>query len=172
MRADKALKYFLLTKYQAEIFSKDPSTKVGALILAPDSYEILSLGYNGMPRKIDETKPERWQRPIKYMFVEHAERNAIYNATRKGVSLDGAIALVTMFPCADCARGLIQVGISMLVCTKPTKELIDRWGAHFDVSTEMLQEAEVSILYVEDLFLEMESNNSAETAGGEQLILY
>lgn len=150
MRHDKALKNFLLTRYHAELFSKDPSTKVGALMLDPETYDVLSSGYNGMPRKIDESRPERWERPTKYMYVEHAERNAIYNAVRKRVSLEGAVAVVTMHPCADCARGLIQVGITKLVTKRPTPELIDRWGAHFDVSQEMLAEAGVEVIYLDD----------------------
>lgn len=159
MRHDKALKYFQLTKYFADLFSKDPRTKVGALFIDPVSFEIRSEGYNGMPRKVDETVAARWERPQKYLYVEHAERNGMYNAIRKGVSLDGSVALVTLFPCADCARGLIQVGVSAIVCPKPPLDMIDRWGAHFEVAQEMLREASVEILYVEDL--EKELNKTA-----------
>jgi len=151
MRTDKALKYFKLTQYFAELFSKDPSTKVGVLFLDPVSYDILSQGYNGMARGVDETIASRWERPIKYLYVEHAERNGMYNAIRKGISLAGAIALITLFPCADCARGLIQVGIETIVCPKPPPELVERWGTSFEVAQAMLAEAGVQIQYVEDL---------------------
>lgn len=82
MRRDKAIKYFKLANYQADLFSKDTSKKVGALFLAPESLQILSLGFNGFPRGIDETNTERWKYPNKKFHVEHAERNAIYNACR------------------------------------------------------------------------------------------
>jgi len=148
IRRDKAEKYYELAQHQANIFSKDPSTKVGAIILAKKSLQILSLGYNGMPRGIDETRAVRWERPQKYKYVEHAERNALYNACRHGTPLEGAIAVVTMFPCTDCARALIQSGIQCVVTSPPTLQC-DRWGADFEVSKEMLEEARVELFYIE-----------------------
>lgn len=164
MRIDKILKHYRLTQQRAKEFSKDPSTQVGATLLDPLTYDDLSHGYNGMPRKIDEKRADRWQRPIKYLYVEHAERNALYNALRKQVKLAGAIALVTMFPCADCARGFIQVDISAVVCPKPAQDLVDRWGAHFDVAKDMLEEAGVAIYYVEDLEAELREQERRERA--------
>lgn len=150
IRRDKAIKYYRMARYQANLFSKDPSTKVGALFLAPKSFEILSMGYNGMPRGIDDTKPERWTRPIKYKYVEHAERNALFNANRRGIAMDGAIAVVCLFPCADCARGIIQAGIQAVVTMVPAMD-DNRWDESFAVSRELLEEAGVLlILLTED----------------------
>ena len=101
-----------------------------------------------MPRKIDE-KIDRWQRPLKYKYVEHAERNAVYNAVRHGTPLEGSIAVVTMFPCCDCARALIQVGVSNIVTTTPNLEH-PRWGDDFKISMEMFQEANVDVTYVKN----------------------
>lgn len=140
MRRDKAIKYYELAKYQADLFSKDPSKKVGTIILAPDSLQILSVGYNGMPRKINENIIERWERPLKYKFTEHAERNAIYNACRHGTPLEGSTAIITMYPCCDCARALIQSGINIIVTEVPNYE-DDRWGEDFKISNEMFNEA-------------------------------
>lgn len=149
MRQDKAEKYLSLARHQASLFSKDPSTQVGALLLAPQSLQILSMGYNGFPRGINETIAERWERPTKYLYAEHAERNAIYNAARRGTPLEGAICVVTLFPCADCARALIQSGISRLVCPQPDMNH-DRWGAHFEVSLKLLEEAQVQLQWVKE----------------------
>lgn len=91
-------------------FSKDPSTKVGCLIVGPAG-EIRSHGYNGMVRGADDNNEERMQRPEKYFWFEHAERNAIYNAARVGVPLEGSTLFVTMPPCMDCARAIVQSGI-------------------------------------------------------------
>ena len=147
MRRDKAEKYFQLAEYQAQLFSKDPSTKVGALFLAPGSLQILSQGYNGFPRKVDETIPERWERPHKLYFVSHAECNGIANACRHGTPLENSIAVVTMFPCATCAKMMIQAGVKTIV-TKEPDLTCDRWGDEFKYSITMLREASVDLLYV------------------------
>lgn len=149
MRRDKIIKYFKLAKYQADIFSKDPHKKVGALFLAPESYQILSMGYNGFARKVNETKLERWERPEKYFFVSHAEENAIYNASRHGIPLNKSICIVTLFPCTNCTKGLIQVGITTLISRKPDMNH-ERWGAEFKYSKIMLEEAGVEIIILND----------------------
>ena len=96
--------------------SKDPSTKVGCVIVGDDN-AILSMGFNGFPRGVDENSPLRWKRPEKYNWVEHAERNAIYNAARHGINLLGARAYLNWEPkpCADCTRALIQAGIKEII---------------------------------------------------------
>ena len=147
MNMEKQDKYFKLAQYFAETFSKDNSTKVGAIFLAPKTLQILSTGYNGMPRGFDESLDKRWERPLKYLYVEHAERNAIYNACRNGTSLDGSICFVTMFPCSDCMRGLIQSGVKIIVTKEPNIEC-DRWGSHFKASLEMANECGIQLIYV------------------------
>lgn len=148
MKHEKALKYFELAKHLADNFSKDSSTKVGAIFLAPESFQILSMGYNGMPRGFDETKIHRWERPQKYLYVEHAERNAIYNACRNGTPLENSIAIVTMFPCADCMRALIQSGVKEIITVQPNIECT-RWGTHFQASLEMCIECNVSLIFID-----------------------
>ena len=74
MNEDKIIKFYKLASVQAELFSKDPSKKVCALFIAPESHQILSAGYNGLPRKIKETE-ERWDKPKKYNYIVHAEKN-------------------------------------------------------------------------------------------------
>lgn len=150
IRRDKALKFFKLAEYQAALFSKDPVTKVGAIFLAPDSLQQLTQGYNGFPRGIDEKSAERWQRPAKYLYVSHAEMNAIANACRHGTPLERAIAVVTLFPCTTCAKTMIQAGISAVVTRRPDMDC-PRWGQEFQVSLEMFNEAGVALLFVEDL---------------------
>jgi len=150
MKPEKAEKYFQLAVHLANSFSKDNATKVGAIFLAPESHQILSMGYNGMPRGFDETQQTRWERPQKYLYVEHAERNAIYNACRNGVPLENSIAIVTMFPCSDCMRGLIQSGVKIIIAPAPDLAN-DRWGAHFQASLEMAQECGITLAYVPPL---------------------
>jgi dCMP deaminase len=158
MRRDKAIKYFKLAEQQALLFSKD-TTKVGAVLLAPESHQILSLGYNGMPRCVDESIARRWERPIKYKYVEHAERNALYNACRHGTPVQGSIAVVTMFPCCDCARALIQAGVQTLVTVRPDYDR-EVWGPDSRVSMEMFQEVGMALMLLET----HETHEAAESA--------
>ena len=96
--------------------SKDPSSKVGAVIVDED-HKVVSLGYNGMPRLIDD-KELTWNKgeglDNKYLYVCHAEFNAILNI-RNGSSLKGCTVYVTLFPCNECAKAIIQTGIKRIV---------------------------------------------------------
>lgn len=144
---EKCQKYYKLAEFQANLFSKDPSTKVGALFIAPHSLQILSQGYNGFPRKVDETDVTRWERPTKYFYVSHAEANGIANACRHGTPLENSIAIVTLFPCASCAKLIIQAGISLLITKKPDLQC-PKWGVEFKYSIEMFEEAGVEVCFI------------------------
>ena len=96
--------------------SKDPSTQVGACIVDEDN-KVVSIGYNGMPRQLDETKLTREKGEglnSKYLYVCHAEFNAILNI-RNGSSLKGCTLYVTLFPCNECAKAIIQTGIKKII---------------------------------------------------------
>jgi dCMP deaminase len=108
--------YFMGVAALAGMRSKDPNSQVGACIVSEDN-KILSIGYNGFPRGCsDEDFP--WARegdPLenKYFFVTHSELNAILNY--KGGSLEGAKIYVTLFPCNECAKAIIQSGIRTII---------------------------------------------------------
>ena len=126
-------------------WSKDRSTKCGAVIV-DDRHTVLSLGWNGFPRHVNDDVPERHERPDKYKWTEHAERNAVYNAANTGTKLDGSTIYVTFFPCSDCARSIIQSGIRSVFTYYPDFKN-ERWGNDFRFSHKMLEEAGVSIYY-------------------------
>ena len=108
--------YFINIAEQVKEKSKDINTQIGAVIVGKDK-EILTTGYNSFPRGLNDELPERQERPEKYFWFEHAERNAIYNAARIGVSLkESTVYLTSGLPCMDCARGLIQAGVKKVVC--------------------------------------------------------
>ena len=94
--------------------SKDPNTHVGCVIAGPD-HNIRSTGYNSFPRGIRDDVPERLERPEKYMWIEHGDRNAIYAAARVGTPLEGCTMYLPGLPCMDCGRAIIQVGIVEVV---------------------------------------------------------
>jgi dCMP deaminase len=95
-------------------WSKDRSTKFGCVIVN-SRQSVLSLGWNGFPRDINDKIESRHERPTKYLWTEHAERNAIYNAASTGNILLGSTLYVNGIPCADCARAIIQSGIVKVI---------------------------------------------------------
>ena len=108
--------YFMAVAKLAGMRSKDPSSQVGACIVS-DENKILSIGYNGFPLGCsDEDFPwDREGEPIntKYMYVAHSELNAILNY--RGGSLEGTKLYVTLFPCNECAKAVIQAGIREVI---------------------------------------------------------
>jgi len=106
--------YFMALLEPIASRSKDPNTKIGCVIVGPEN-NIRSTGYNSFPRGISDTLPERLERPEKYLWIEHAERNAIYAAARMGTALNGCRIYQPALPCMDCARGIIQVGITEVI---------------------------------------------------------
>ncbi|MBQ9465303.1 MAG: dCMP deaminase family protein, partial [Lachnospiraceae bacterium] len=123
--------------------SKDPNTQVGACIVSDDN-KILSIGYNGLPRGCsDDEFP--WNRDNedpyqnKYFYTTHSELNAILNY--RGGSLEGAKLYVTLFPCNECAKAIIQTGIRTVVyesdkyaltpSTRASKRMFDAAGIRY-----------------------------------------
>lgn len=108
--------YFMGIAALSSLRSKDPNTKVGACIVDSD-HKVVSIGYNGMPRNIDDDDLS-WNKgeglDSKYLYVCHAEFNAILN-TRDGSALKGCTLYVTLFPCNECAKAVIQTGIKEVV---------------------------------------------------------
>ena len=110
--------YFMGVAHLSGMRSKDPNTQVGACIVSPDN-KILSMGYNGFPKGCsDDEFP--WEREndndrnlTKYPFVTHSELNAILNY--RGGSLEGTKLYVSLFPCNECAKAIIQSGIKELI---------------------------------------------------------
>jgi dCMP deaminase len=140
--------YFMHLAEQVALKSKDENTKLGTIVVGPD-HEIRATGYNSFPRGINDNLPERQERPEKYKYFEHAERNAIYNAARHGASLKDCTLYCNWLPCTDCARGIIQVGITKLVVK--SFDLPKRWVADMTTSVTMLKEAGVEIQLYDEL---------------------
>ena len=94
-------------------FSPDLSTQNAAILIGRDGHVILK-SVNKFPAGVQQT-PERWERPLKYAYVEHAERNLIYTAAWAGVSTYGKIMICPWFACADCARAIVVAGIEEVI---------------------------------------------------------
>lgn len=140
--------YFLNIAEQVKLKSKDESTQIGAVIVGIDN-EVLSTGYNSFPRGMDDSKQERQERPEKYFWFEHAERNAIYNAARVGTALkNSTIYLTSGAPCMDCARGIVNSGIKVVWCKKVcTTKNKDKWEESQLKSIQLLNECDVQVMF-------------------------
>jgi len=134
-------------------WSKDPSTKVGAILVNPETRTVVATGYNGLPRGVEDLHDRMEKRPDKYLWTEHAERNAIYNAARNGHATEGCILYMNFepCPCTDCARAVIQAGIVEVVGPdRPFSGKGTQWTDNLVVALAMLMEAGVKMTTVED----------------------
>jgi len=137
---------FMELAVEYSLRSLDRSRKVGALIVDAAG-SVISCGWNGFPSGVVD-RESRHERPAKYSWTEHAERNAIYSAAKNGIALDGCTMYVAWFPCMDCARGIVQCGIARLVAYRPN--LADStWGEHFSDAITLFQEAGVVVTFLD-----------------------
>jgi dCMP deaminase len=126
-------------------WSKDKSSGVGCVVVGRRN-TVLSIGFNGFPRGVDDSVPERHYRPIKYQWTEHAERNAIYNAAAIGIPVEGCRLFTQRYPCADCARAIVQAGLAEVICPPPPIELQEQLS--MDVAETILREGGVRVRFV------------------------
>jgi dCMP deaminase len=129
--------------------SPDPRTKVGCLIVAPDG-NIRCAACNDYPQGLLQGSGERAHAPLKYIWLEHAERNAIYQAARKGLSTEACTMFVELTPCVECARAIIQSGIIQVVVNQD--RCADYQGARYSgehpVAMGMLAEAGITVRFI------------------------
>ena len=141
-------RYFITMANLSAMRSKDQSTHCGSVIV-DDKNHVVSTGYNSFVRGINDDVPERQERPLKYMWFEHGERNAIYSAAFRGISTRGCRIYVTGIPCADCCRAIIQAGI-IEVIVQERKEFGCEWADSVKVTIEMLEEAGVKLRIMQE----------------------
>lgn len=137
MNDDKWDQRFMEIARSVATWSKDPSTKVGAVIVSPCKRKI-AVGYNGFPRGFADYEIRLNHRPTKHMFMQHAERNAMDNCT---FDMKDAALYVTAFPCHDCAKSVIQVGIQRVIV--PSESILPGWEQSMDCSKTMFAEVNV-----------------------------
>ena len=135
---------FFQLAHHVSFWSQDPSTQVGACIVNDDK-QVLSLGFNGFPRGVEDRYDRYSHKETKYKFVSHAERNALDNVA---VDFKGSTLYSTLFPCCECTKGIIQKGIKTVVTTQPN---LDKVHFNYKESLEMFEEAKVEIIFVENL---------------------
>ena len=154
--------YFMSMVYLAASKSKDERTHIGAVIVGKDN-EIKSTGYNSFVRKLRDDVLERQKKPEKYFWFEHAERNAIYNATLIGTSLKGCKMYTNGIPCMDCARGVVQSGILEVIVDKGwNKTNKGEDLEHSSRTLKMFEEVSIKLRYWEGKLLNIEKFRRGE----------
>jgi len=129
---------FMRMAHEVASWSKDPSTKVGCVLVK--DRKIISMGYNGFPRLIEDDLNRLIDREVKYEMTVHAEQNAVITAALHGISTAGSTAYVTFSPCSRCAAVLINAGISTVVVSA-ADDIPGRWLENFRLAAELLNEA-------------------------------
>lgn len=157
--------YFIGLAAISSFRSKDPNTQIGACIVQDDSP--VAIGYNGFPRGCSDNEFP-WNREgkndyeTKYPFVEHAERNAIYNAAKRGISLNGATIYLYSekgyYPCGECTRAIIQSGIKKIVMSHAIEENTDKYN--WTATKKMLKSAEIKIVILKSNKYDLASEDS------------
>jgi dCMP deaminase len=135
-------------------WSKDPSTKVGAVAIG-SAKQILAEGYNGIPRGVKDL-PERYERPAKYDYIVHAEANVVAHAARS--VLAGSTVYVTHLCCSQCAALLINAGVKTVITDKNAKTSMP--PEKFEIARQMFREAGVQLF--EENFAEEDITNGIE----------
>jgi len=139
---------YLKLAYEVAQWSKDPSSKIGAVTVGAKG-QVLSQGFNGFPRGLKDDYDRLNDRETKYKYVVHAEMNAIYNATYNGTSLDGATLYVYGLPiCSECAKGVIQVGIKRVVMPA-SPGMPEKWKDSWLTSMSFFKEAGVDFDFID-----------------------
>lgn len=135
-------KFFPMALEVAKL-SKDPRTKVGALVVDTRG-AVRAVGYNGFPRGVDDAPSRYANRETKLQLVAHAEANAVANAAAVGTSLDGCSLVVTKYPCHECAKLIINAGIRQIYTPKPDAR--SDWKQSNGVAQMLFGEAGVIVI--------------------------
>ena len=144
-RTDKWDRRFLELAKFVSSWSKDPSTKVGAVI-TDDRFRVISVGYNGLPQGVEDSDERLNNRELKYKLVVHGEINALLFAGRS--VRGGTLYTWPFMPCSNCAAQVVQAGIHRVVAPYSDNP---RWKDGFKLSEDLFKEAEVNLILLTDL---------------------
>ena len=149
--------YFMTLAYLVSMKSKDPSTRVGAVIVGEDK-EIRGTGYNGLPRGVHDKLERYTDKVYKYLSLNHAEENAILHCARIGIATKNCSIYTLWIPCSRCAKSIIQAGIKEVVCDarfpgNTESNQHENWQESIKISKELLLEAGVKIREYKGTFI-------------------
>lgn len=133
-------RHLALARHVAQ-WSKDPSTKVGAVIVGGDRRH-LAVGYNGFPPGIADRPDRLRDKETKYALTQHAERNVLDNAM---FDVGGGALACTFHPCADCAKSIISRRIAKVICPPPADR--EPWRSSANLAAQLFSEAGIEVIY-------------------------
>jgi dCMP deaminase len=145
IHSQKWQKFFLGLADHAATMSKDPSTKVGA-VLVDDRRRVVGIGYNGFPDRIPDDCEALNDRETKLSLMIHAEPNAILNCP---IPTRGLHLYVTHPPCSDCAKFIIQAGIVSVTAWSPDAVMLERWSDSFARSQSIYDMAKIPLILLD-----------------------
>jgi dCMP deaminase len=146
--------FFMRQVYLVASKSKDPRTKVGAVLVKNN--RLISTGYNGFGRKVLDLSERYVDRELKYKYIIHAEHNAILSCAIEGISSNGSVLYTSGTPCNECMKSIIQGGISKIIIHKQWPVMYsDKWTEAFKITNNMLNETGIQIEYF-DRFLDVD----------------
>lgn len=155
------LRYLRLAQ-EASTWSKDPSTKVGSVVVDREG-DVIAVTFNGLPRGVSDSLDRLDNREVKYRMIEHAERNGMRVANKGGGDTVGStVYIYPLPPCAPCAAHLLQHGVARIVsiASRPgDEELVRRWQDDFNLANDMYRERDVELMLYFPEFLENEDDH-------------
>lgn len=161
---DSTCRALLAETYKLALHSNDASTQNAAKLIRDDSPWVMDVwGVNNFPPNV-LVKPERLIKPIKYKYVEHAERAVIYRAARMGLRTEGLTMVCCWAPCCDCARAIIESGIKTLITHRDGAN--GDWEDDIKRADEMLHESDIELIVISGKIFE---NNEVELRRGGKL---
>jgi dCMP deaminase len=156
-----AKRYMALAHHVAQ-WSRDPTTKVGAVAVGVNQRQI-AVGYNGFPTGIADTEERLNDRETKLLLMQHAERNVLDQAT---FNLEGALLVVTHHPCAECAKSIVSKNIRLVLCPVGSAGYRMRWKEEIELAKMILNEGGVVLREVTE---DGETIEDAPTVSGKQM---
>jgi dCMP deaminase len=139
------VRFLALARYVAQ-WSKDTSTRVGAVVVAADDRRKLAIAYNGFPPGVADTPERLADRPIKYALMNHAEENALDNAT---FDVRGGTLYCTIHPCVRCTRAILSRRVARVVTGPLPPVEPGRWTEEIPLAQQLLREAGVEVVICE-----------------------
>ena len=140
------LRFMRIADLEVAQWSKDRSSKVGCVLVK--DREIITTGFNGIPRGVNDNIDTRHEKPEKYFYFHHAELNAVVNAARQGKSTLNCDAYVNWYPCDHCAGVLVNAGIKRVFCDREPEWEHHKWGGSFKRASTILNEGGIEVIYM------------------------
>lgn len=139
---------FMALAHAVASWSKDIRTKVGSVIV--NDRNPISMGFNGFPKGCNDFDKKRFEPPLKYLYTQHSESNAIAQSAKNGQKTDGCTIYVTLFPCSSCAGMIVNAGIKRVVCNdRPTldnEKYRESWG----IAIKIFEEAGIQVDFINE----------------------